>query len=108
MMSTTPWEQPEWSLCSKVIRAFLNFNSTQLTSIQFKKWREIQLYLATLNVRDHYGLSDWDYGGGGYGTGYGRATTITDPLLLAEEERRGRNNSRANQMNEMIVVCKVA
>ena len=54
---------------------------------------EIQLYLATLNVRDHYGLSDWDYGGGGgYGTGYGRATTITDPLLLAEEERRGRHN----------------
>ena len=46
--------------------------------------------------RDHYGLSDWDYGGGagGYGTaaaGYG--TRITDPLLLAEEERRGRHTS---------------
>ena len=44
--------------------------------------------------RDHYGLSDWDYGGGGgYGTaaaGYG--TRITDPLLLAEEERRGRKS----------------
>ena len=65
------------------------FNSTQNSL----KLGEIQHYLATLNLRDHYGLSDWDYGGGGgYGTGYGRATTITDPLLLAEEERRGRHN----------------
>ena len=47
--------------------------------------------------RDHYGLSDWDYGGGGgaggYGTAAGYGTRITDPLLLAEEERRGRHTS---------------
>ena len=37
---------------------------------------------------------DYGGGGGGYGTGYGAATRITDPLLLAEEERRGRKEGK--------------